>query len=162
MKEKVYEMEDDYKERLAALLKAIETRDELAETVKLAPPEMRREGQKILAEMNKTLEDIEALLAHAHEAYQKFRRNEEEVSEMSEQLTEKFEEHFIRAKHCQPEKFAEMEAKLLKVWTPEVIEDFYDRVAIREATHLEEILAENINPSAKSGQSSETDPKVDK
>lgn len=143
MNDKVYEMEDDYKQTLADWLKAVELRDEFVETIKLAPPEMRRESQRHLAEMNKYIEETEALLAAAYEAYQKFCRKEEELAEMNERITIKLEEKFICLKHYLPEKLAEMEAKLFTGWSPEHIEEFYDRVAIREATELKEILAAN-------------------
>lgn len=143
MNDKVYEMEDDYKERVADLLKVIETRDELAESIKIAPPEMRREGQAIVAQMNKDIDAIEAALADAYEAYQKFRRKEEELGEMNDKITVKLEEIFICIKHLAPELFAEMEAKVFNGWSPENVQDFYDRVAIREATELEEIIAKN-------------------
>jgi hypothetical protein len=136
-------MEDDYKERVTDLLKAIETRDELAESIKIAPPEMRREGQAILAEMNKDIDTVEAALADAYEAYQKFRRKEEELGEMNDQITVRLEEIFICIKHLAPELFAEMETKVFNGWSPENIQEFYDRVAIREATELEEIIAKN-------------------
>jgi DNA-binding transcriptional ArsR family regulator len=146
MTDKVYEMEDDYKESVAELLKAIKSRDELAESIKLLPPENRCEALRILAEMDKDLDAVEAGLADACAAYQKFRRKEEEVSEISEKLGEQMEIGYIRLKHLLPDKLAEKEASLFHGWTPENIQEFYDRVAIREATQLEKILADNKKP----------------
>jgi DNA mismatch repair ATPase MutS len=146
MNDKVYEMEDDYNERVVELLEFIKLRDKLVESIKIAVPAHKREGQQLLAEMDKQIEECEALLANAYAAYQKFRRKEEEASEMSEKLGEQMEIGYIRLKHLLPDKLAEREASLFNGWTPDNIQEFYDRVAIREATQLEKILAENKKP----------------
>lgn len=141
MSDKVYEMEDDYKEALADLLRLMELRERAAALIKFAPPDIIREIRTTVAELDKQIEESEALLASAYESYQKFRRLEEELEVMNEAMGEKMEISFIILKHHLPDKLAKAESTMFNGWSPEDIQDFYDRVAIREATQLEEILA---------------------
>lgn len=71
---KEYEMDDGYKQALAFLLEAIEQRDVLAETIKLAPPEKRAEGLQLLAQMDKSIEAGEQALANEYETFQTHER----------------------------------------------------------------------------------------
>lgn len=143
MKDTVYEMSDDYKKAVEDLLGFIELREELAKTLKTALPERVRELHELLAEMDKSIDTCEAALADQYEAYQNKCRAEEELDEMSAEAEKRVEMVFIYFKHRHPEKFVELKTTLFAKWTDEEIQDFYDRVAIREATELEEIIAEN-------------------
>jgi uncharacterized FlaG/YvyC family protein len=143
MNDKVYEMDDDYKQALAELLEFIKLRDELAASIKTAPLEKRSALQELLTEMDKKIEACEAALAKEYEAHQTACRSQENLDEIMEDMTGRMEMFFIYVKHRLPDKFEEMKAGLFDGWTPEEIQDFYDRVATREATQLEEIIAEN-------------------
>lgn len=143
MKDKVYEMRDDYKKAVEDLLGFIKLREELAKTLKTAVPERVRELHELLAEMDKSIDACEAALANQYEAYQTKCRAEEELDEMSAEVEKRVEIVFIYIKHRHPEKFDELKTAIFANLTPEEIQDFYDRVAIREATELEEIIAEN-------------------
>lgn len=143
MADKVYEMYDDYNEAIEKLLAFINLRDLLADSLKDPSPKNRREVQEMVAEMDKQIESTEAKLAKEYEAYQTKCRAEEELEAMSEEATEKVEKYFILVKHRMPEKLEELKTAIFTDWTPEEIQDFYDRAAIREATQLEEILGAN-------------------
>ncbi|HEX8734443.1 MAG TPA: hypothetical protein VF721_03920 [Pyrinomonadaceae bacterium] len=69
---KEYEMDAGYQQALAYLLEAIEQRNILAETIKLAPPERRAEGLHLLAQMDKSIEAGEQALANEYETYQTY------------------------------------------------------------------------------------------
>ncbi len=71
---KEYPMDESYNKALADLLEAIKTRDEMAETLKIAPPEKRPEGLRLLQEMDKKIEGGEQLLANEYQAFQNHAR----------------------------------------------------------------------------------------
>jgi hypothetical protein len=85
---KEYEMDDKYKQALAFLLETIEQRDELAETIKLAPPEKRAEGLQLLAQLDKSIEAGEQALANEYEAFQTHARAEDEMRQMLKSKSE--------------------------------------------------------------------------
>lgn len=76
---KEYEMDDNYKQALAFLLESIGERDQLAETVKLAPPEKRAEGLHLLAQLDKSIEASEQALAKEYETFQTHERVKDEL-----------------------------------------------------------------------------------
>lgn len=142
MAEKVYEPDEDYKELAENLVKMLETRAELARTVKLAAPEHLAEGQRLLAEMDRSIEQFEATLAESYKAYQEFLRKDEDLGKMNDLIGNRLEMMFIYTKHVLPEKFELLEMKLLNTMPPEDAEEFLDRVAVRETNELEKIIAE--------------------
>jgi hypothetical protein len=146
MSDKVYEMDDNYNQGVADLLEFIKERDELAETIKFAPPEKIREAQKLLAELNKAIEEGEAALAKEYEAYQKQRRAENDLDEKMEEMLDRVVKVFIHVKYNNPEMFEAVKEKALAVWV-EREEEFYDRVAMYEAdkTEFEKIIARENN-----------------
>lgn len=139
--EKVYPMNDDYNQAMNDLLEFIKLRDEIAESLKIAPPDKVREGQEILAEMDKKIESLELVLAREYESYQNLRRTEEKRDEVFEDMFERMVMVFIHIKYRHPEKLEEMRAALLNNYTPEEEQAFYDRVAILEADDLIKIIA---------------------
>jgi uncharacterized FlaG/YvyC family protein len=143
MEDKVYEMDDNYKQAVADLLEFIKMRDDLAASIKIAAPEKKREQQELLADMDKQIERCEAALAKEYESHQTAARAQEKLDEIMGDVTEKMEMVFIYIKHRLPDKLEEMKSAIFDGWQPEDIQAFYDRVAIREATQLEEIIAEN-------------------
>jgi len=85
---KEYAMDDGYQKALGFLLEAIEQRDILAETIKLAPPEKRAEGLHLLAQMDKSIEAGEQALANEYEAYQTHERAKEDLRQLLKSKTE--------------------------------------------------------------------------
>lgn len=136
-------MPDDYKQALADLTGFIEERDELAKTLKLLPPEESKEGQRLLALFDEKIERCEQALAIEYEAHQKQCRAEENQDEIVEDMKLRMQMVYIYIKHRIPAKLEEITAALLNDYTPEEEQEFYDRVAILEATRLEEIIAED-------------------
>lgn len=140
MKDKIYEMEDDYKQAVANLLEFIKLRDLTAESLKTAAPDKLLEGQEMLADMDKQIETTEAILAKEYDAYQKYRKDLEKEAEMMDTVMETMQKYYILVKHRMPEKLGEVKTAIFTNWTEDEIQNFYDEAAIIEATRLEEIL----------------------
>jgi hypothetical protein len=85
---KEYEMDASYKKALAYLLEAIEQRDILAETIRLAPPEKRAEGLQLLARMDKSIEAGEQALANEYETFQTHERAKEDLRQTLKSKTD--------------------------------------------------------------------------
>lgn len=136
MAEKVYEMSDEYNKRAAVLIEMIEARDRLVETIKNTPVNQRAEKQAALKFVNQRIEMVESDLAEEYEEYQENRRFEEKVKE-ADAFIEKI---FIQTKHCEPEKFDGLKNALFIKMSEEEIINFEDRIAILEATRLEEFI----------------------
>lgn len=85
---KEFEMDESYKQGLAYLLEAIEQRDLLAETIKLAPPEKRAESLQLLAQMDKSIEAGEQALANEYEAYQTHERAKDDLRQTLKSKTD--------------------------------------------------------------------------
>lgn len=142
MEEKIYEMPDDYKEAMALLLESIELRDTVSESLKHAPPEKVREGRELIALLDKKINQGEAVLANEYEAYQKKCRAEEELDAMTEDAVERMAKVLIHFKYNHPEKLEELRDTVTKGYMPEEEQDFYDRVAVLEATQLRKLVAQ--------------------
>ena len=142
MNEKEYPMPDDYKEKSAQLLEFIETRDRVLAAYKDMTPEQRRAVQEPLKTLNESIESLEKYLAETYEAYQKERRIEKEKEKAIDRGMRAAQVIYITIKHRQPEKLEEF-TKVLEPLSPEEREEFFDGVAILEATELDEILGEN-------------------
>lgn len=139
MAEKVYEMYEEYSKRAAYLLKMIEARDLLIKSIKNTPVHQRAAKQSALNEANQNIESFESDLAEEYEAYQEKCRIDEYVKTVDRFL----EKVFIQTKYCLPEKFEELKTALFNVMTEEQIIDFEDRIAILEATRLDDFIGEN-------------------
>jgi hypothetical protein len=85
---KEYAMDDGYRKALGFLLEAIEQRDLLAETIKLAPPEKRAEGLHLLARMDQSIEAGEQALADEYEAFQTHERAKDDLRQLLKSKTE--------------------------------------------------------------------------
>jgi hypothetical protein len=79
---KEYEMDEGYKKALADLVESIETRDELAETLKLAAPKDRAEGLRLLSQLDKKIEEGEQALAVEYEAFQTHERAKDDLRQL--------------------------------------------------------------------------------
>jgi hypothetical protein len=145
MSEKIYPMNDHYKEGAARLLKLIEARDLVVKTLKIAPPEMIGTGQKMIADANRKIEEQEAALAQEYETYQVFCREKEKLETFMDGLEVGKEGAYIYIKRHLPDKLEIVEAVLFFGWNSEEIEAFYDRVAILEAAGPESIIADSDN-----------------
>lgn len=144
MAEKVYEMSGHYKRATAELLELINKRDVLAATIKTAPLELKSEGRRILAEMDAKIDEAETGLAAEYKAHQLLCQLQEAQDALLDKMMIHTERMFIYNKHKQPpEKFKEFEAHVLSHFTPDELQAFYDRIAVREAAQLDEILARN-------------------
>ncbi len=137
-------MDDDYKRAVADLLELIGARDYLAESLKNAVPEMLSEGRRLLDAANKKIEACEAALEREYEAHQNACRAREELDASLSDIQKSMEASFIYAKHrLPPEQFGKIKAAILDNRTPAEQQEFYDRIAILEATRLEEFIGED-------------------
>lgn len=141
MSEKEYEMNDDYKKAAAILVEKIAERDEIAADIKLLPPAKRPEALRLLADYDKFIERGEQVLADEYESYQNLRRAEEKRDAAFDDIAERTVEIFIHIKYRHPEQLEEVRAIILNNHTPEEEQDFYDRVAIKEAEDLISLIA---------------------
>lgn len=142
MKDKVYEMEDDYKEAVVKLQDFIERRDLLAKSFVSQTPKERREAGQTLADMDKQIESTEARLAKEYDAYQKYCKELDEQEEHTKRVAETMQKYYVLVKHRMPEELDKIKKAIFTSWTEEEIQNFYDEAAIIEATRLEEILGE--------------------
>ncbi|HEX9961386.1 MAG TPA: hypothetical protein VGB00_10660 [Pyrinomonadaceae bacterium] len=141
MKQKEYPMDEDYNRALKFLTGQIAERDRMLEQMKLLPPEAHPEALRLLDELNKDIERREQALAKEYEAYQNKCRLEEQRDALFDDLAERAVMIFIHIKYRHPEKLEEVRAAVLKNYTPEEEQAFYDRVAILEAGDLISIIA---------------------
>ena len=139
MKQKEYPMPDDYNEKSAQLVKFIETREKIQAAFKDMTPEQRRAVQEPLKTLNESIESLEKYLAETYEVYQKKHRAEEEQENLLDKGMRAAQEIYITLKHRKPEKLEEF-TKVLEPLSPEEREEFFDGVAILEATELDKIL----------------------
>lgn len=143
MKEKEYPMPETYNKALASLANLIEARDKYAARLKYTAPDYLETARKTLAELNKAIEEGEAKMAAEYEDYQKTCREDEESDKEWEQKMRKAEMMYVFFKHRMPDQLYELEKPILEyVAEYDDVEAFHDRIAILEATKLDEILDE--------------------
>lgn len=138
---KEYEMPDEYKENLRRLTEMIEERDRKAEIIKTLPPESRAEALPALSRLNASIDKIEQTLADEYKEFQVESRRKDEVTHVLDKGMEKVEELFIIIKHQKPHLFDEFKKIVVEHMTPDEEQDFYDKIAVLEATKLKDILA---------------------
>lgn len=140
--EKEYPMPNSYKNQTAQLLKLLEIRDKIDKQREFMTPEKRRETVEKSAELDKKIDDYENQIAAHYEAYQLLRTIEAEMQKIDARQMVRIQKMYICLKHRAPkEKFDEF-VEIVNTLSPEEREDFYDQVAILEATKLNEILGE--------------------
>lgn len=143
-----YEMPQDYQERVARLLEMIETQKFYEKELKFLQSWINLDEAKVYkANLDKSIEEFEAVLAQEYEAYQIFKAAEADLIEYDEMVERNLKAMFIYFKHRQPDKLEKLKNTLLAGYSPEKLEKFYDGVAVLEATKLEEIIAQ-AEPSA--------------
>lgn len=128
-----FEMPEGYRQYLQTLTEMIEERDHYAREIPNLPPDLRAQAQPALAELSRAIENLEQRLADEYERYQAEKRKESEISAHINRGMEAVENLFIHFKNNVPHRFKEFEKIVIQGMTPEEVEEFYDRVAIREA-----------------------------
>lgn len=139
MSEKEYPVDEDYNKYAERLLDFIDTRDRVLAAMKDMTPAQRREVKVPLKVLNESIEELETHLAEQYEVHQKERRVEDEQTRLIDKGFRTAQELYIVIKHCKPEKLEEF-TKCLDPLSFEDREEFFDGVAILEATKLDEIL----------------------
>ena len=146
MANKEYEMPAEYKHNLAQLTECIEAREgyreqireALARGVRVAAADKAFVDQKLL-EFDAVIDNLERLLAEEYERHQAEMAREESMMEAIDKANELRKQIYIIIKHTQPH-LLESFTKTLDPLLPEEREQFFDEVAILEATKLKEIL----------------------
>lgn len=139
MKYEEYEMPEDYKKHLDQYAEMLKQREEYSKIIPTLPGDKRREAAPLIKNFDNSLNEIEQKLAEEYEGHQKRERN---IDEKREALLENMERIFIVAKHrFPPEKFKEYEKNLTSKWTDDFKIFFYERIELREAYDLHNILA---------------------
>ena len=138
--EKEYEMPDEYKRNLARVVEMIEERDEYVRIMPTLPPDVRAEAKPALDELNRAVERAERELAAEYDRFQNEQRCKAELRETFARLEATVERIFIVNKHTRPHLIEGFKAAVFQDMTGEEIEEFYDRIAVREAAELDELL----------------------
>jgi nitrate reductase beta subunit len=138
-----YEMPQDYQDSLAIVLDLIEERDAFRKKLPVLPPWVNiEEARAKLAELDDVIEKAENVLADEYNAYQAHRKAEADLDEMNKEALLRMQMMYIYFKYRIPDKLEDVKAAALNGFTDQEIQEFYDGVAILEATKLEEIIAE--------------------
>jgi hypothetical protein len=141
--EKEYPMPESYKKQTAQLLKLLEIRDKIDGQREFMTAEQRRDTVEKSAELDKKINDYENQIAAHYEIHQLLRALEAEMMKIDARQMVRIQKMYIFYKHRAPkEKFDEF-AELVNTLSPEERENFYDQVAILEATKLNEILGDD-------------------
>ncbi len=146
MAQKEFEMPEEYKTNLAHLTEFIEARegyreqirDALVKGVRVSAADKAMVDEK-LREFDRIIDSLEKDLAEEYERYQAEQAKEAEFSEKIDQANETMKHLYIIVKHQTPH-LLESFAQCLDPLTPEMREEFFDEVAILEATKLDAIL----------------------
>lgn len=141
-----YEMPDDYKKNLAILTEFLEARegyrqmikDGLANGVRISPSDKAMVDEK-LSEFDRIIDGLEQQLANEYERYQAEMANEAKISESLDRSWEATKKLYIIIKHQKPHRLQSF-TECLDPLSPEQREQFFDEVAILEATKLDAIL----------------------
>jgi nitrate reductase beta subunit len=138
-----YEMPQDYQDSLNVVLDLIEERDAFKKQIPVLPPWVNvEEARSKLAELDDVIEKAENALAAEYNAYQAHKKAEAELNKVNKEALLRMQMMYIYFKYRIPDKLEDVKAAALNGFTDEEIQEFYDGVAILEATKLEEIIAE--------------------
>jgi hypothetical protein len=164
MQKQNYEMDDEYKQQLQDLTQMIEQHAEYSRILPTLPVKVRAEAAAVLQKLGDAIENLEQKLAEKYEIIQKHKKLELKylikTDDAAEKVWENMERIFIVAKHKGDKAFFEkFEAQVTGKMAPEIKEEFYDRVAIRESYDLQNILA-NSGGKAKYKKSKMKHPQI--
>jgi len=139
MSKKEYPMDDDYNKALQFLTEQIAERDLMREQLKSLPPEARKEGLRMISELDKAIEKGEQALANEYDAFQNQRRLEEERDQLFDEATRGIAGMYVHAKYRNPEMIAGMDEIIAKMG-PAESDAFYRYVDEIEAGDLVRII----------------------
>ncbi len=140
-KPKIYEMPDEYKQNLQHLSEFLQQREDVKEVFSLLRDEDKIIAVDTLKDFDKNIEIIERELAAEYEAYQTKMRNEEEIERLFAKLENTSEELYIIVKRDTPHLFEEFHKIATQDMNEEEIQEFLDRIAVREANFSKTLLA---------------------
>ena len=146
MKQKEYEMPEEYKRNLAHLTDFLEAREGYREQireasargVRVSPADKAMVDEK-LREFDQIIDNLEKGLAKEYERYQAEQAHNAEIADIMDKSWEAQKRIYIIIKHQKPH-LLESFTETLEPLTDEDREQFFDGVAILEATKLDAIL----------------------
>ena len=147
MERKEYEMPDEYKQNLAHLTDFIEAREEfrqqirdgLAAGVRVSAADKALVDEK-MREFDVLIDGLERELAEEYERYQAEIAKEAEFSAGVAEMYEQQKHIYIIIKHETPHLLESFTERVLQPMPEDMLEEFYDDIAILEATQLDAIL----------------------
>jgi hypothetical protein len=135
-----YEMPDEYKKNLAILLEFIESREMYLKEFPNLTPDEQALAKPSLDELDRVIDEIETALAAEYEQFQAERHREATLDRLFAEADILVKHQFIIIKHTKPKLFEQFKKITFQDRTADEIEDFYDEIAILEATDLDNIL----------------------
>jgi len=147
MERKEYEMPDEYKQHLAQHTECLEAREEfrqqirdgLAAGVRVSAADKAMVDEK-LREFDRIIDRVEKELAEEYERYQAEMAKEAEFAARVAEMYEQQKHIYILIKHETPHLLDSFTERVLSPMPKDMLEEFYDDVAILEATQLDAIL----------------------
>ncbi|CAN5318520.1 hypothetical protein BH10ACI1_BH10ACI1_17230 [soil metagenome] len=133
VEKKEYELPAEYQQQLKILTQLIENRDNAVREMPNLPPDVRTKAIPALNNFNKQIENIEQALADEYNRYQAEKQRKANISDSIERGMKSIVELFIIMRREKPRLFKKFKKIVIQDMTPEEEQDFYDRVAIREA-----------------------------
>jgi len=133
-------MPEDYKERLAQLTEMLEAREELVKHAGNVPADERAHYNSQLRKLDKTIDEMETMLAKERDRIEAEQDKEAELSKKIGDAYESMKHLYILCKHEQPHLLESFTEQVLGPMPDDVREEFLDDVAILEATKLNAIL----------------------
>jgi len=140
MKQEDIEMPEDYKERLAQLTEMLEAREELVKHAGEVPADERAHYNSQLRKLDKTIDEMETMLAKERDRIELVRAKEADLSAKIAVAWDLQKQIYIHIKYELPDQLADFTEKVLGPLPDDVREEFLDDVAILEATKLDAIL----------------------
>jgi hypothetical protein len=135
-----YEMPDEYKKNLAILLEFIESREMYLKEFPNLTSDEQALAKPSLDELDCVIDEIETALAAEYEQFQAEKHREATLDQLFTEAETLAKHQFIIIKHTKPKLFEQFKKITFQDMSVDEIEDFYDEIAILEATGLDKIL----------------------
>jgi len=127
------------------LTELLEARDYYAKQIKDLPPHLAAEANAQMRKLDETINSLESLLAQEYEYYKAEKEREAELDVAINEAWESSKHIYIFIKHKSPQMLEKFTNQVLAELPADLLEEFYDEVAVLEATKLNEILTGKVS-----------------
>ncbi|HLA95257.1 MAG TPA: hypothetical protein VK612_06015 [Pyrinomonadaceae bacterium] len=134
------EMPEEYQQNAATLAAFLEDRERFRAELKDMPPHLQAKLKAELPKFDRTIDELEALLAKEYERIQTAKAKDAQVTELVDDAWEKSKHIYITIKHQTPHLLDSFTKQVLDPMPEDMLEEFLDGVAILETTKLDTIL----------------------